>query len=476
MNIYGKDIKIDRKMGKILLESNVIEQEEYQWIKQLLQKQEEPIVKKSDIEELDSNKQSFLESTLFKKLYKTASSEWYIVGCVEDKEKKECSLCGERDTIKKFYIKNKINGKEMNVGSTCVNKIDDIRGMDGKSKEEIEKEYILRQRDQIMNNLHNGIIEKIENWNKRFDEIPTVVPEIEEKKYFDLARNIQNVYSKYKKKSKVDYKLIEEIYQFVLKGDEVILEIYGDIEKKKDNEWYINENITKWHDLENTDSNLTKFLKDDGFITPKSACRIYEINFVHKMIEKLKELFADSSVDILDYDEKDKTIIYTIDKRNIYNNRIELKCPYTTFMREYVDKVFEDTKVNKITEEERKFLIVNGIINDNSISAAIRNLRYILDKNNISIISWDTNYDEVVIKRELNSKIVQIMSLKKFVQQYKNEVFAKEIETVKIKEIKKYIQTNAKEMEEKEYKSIVKERIRQEEKMQNKYDFAKYKI
>lgn len=476
MNIYGKDIKIDKKMGKILLESNVIEQEEYKWLKELLQKQEEPIIRKSDIDELDSQKQSFLESKLFKNLYKTASDEWYIVGYIEDKEKKECNLCGERDTIKKFYIKNRINGKEMNVGSTCVNKIDDIRGMNGKSKEEIAKEYILRQRDQILNNSHNGIIEKIENWNKRFEEIPTIVPDADEKEYFDLAKDIQIAYSKYRKKSKVDNKLIEEIYQLVSKGDEVILKIYRDIENKKNNEWYINENITKWHYLENTDSNLTRFLKEDGFITPKSACRIYEINFVNKMIEKLKELFIDSSVTIIDYDEKDKTIVYSVDKRNIYNNRIELKCPYNVFMKEYVHKIFENSKINKITESERKMLINNGIINDNSIPMAIRNLKYILSKNNIVIRSWNKNYDELVMKKELNDNIVQVISLKKFVLQYKNEVFEKEIEIAKIKEINKYIQKNANEMEEKEYEDIIKERIKQEEKMQNKYDFAKYKI
>lgn len=101
MNIYGKDIKVDRKMGKILLESNVIQEKENIWLKELLLSNKEPVIKNSQIEELDPEKQSFFNSNLFNRLYKAASKEWFIVDCVEDEEKKNVPY-----VVKKIPQKN----------------------------------------------------------------------------------------------------------------------------------------------------------------------------------------------------------------------------------------------------------------------------------------------------------------------------------------------------------------------------------
>ena len=37
MNVFGKDILVNAKMGKILLESEVIKNEEYHWLKDMLE-------------------------------------------------------------------------------------------------------------------------------------------------------------------------------------------------------------------------------------------------------------------------------------------------------------------------------------------------------------------------------------------------------------------------------------------------------
>ena len=472
MNIYGKDIKVDRKMGKILLESNVIQEKENIWLKELLLSNKEPVIKNSQIEELDPEKQSFFNSNLFNRLYKAASKEWVIVDCVEDEEKKECTLCGQKDTTKKYYIRNKINNKEMNVGSTCVDKIDDIRSIDGKTKEEIEKEYMLRKKEQILNNLHNGLVEKIDNLNKEFEKIPTVVEEKYENKYNSYVKDIQDLYEKYRKKAKVDKKIIEDIYILTLECDKIIEKIYQDIENKKDNEWYINENIAKWCYYENKDKNLVKFLKEDGIIIQRSACRIYERNFINKIIGKLQKIFIDSDIIIIDYDERDKKIIFNIDKTNIYNNRIELKCSYNIFLQEYVDKVFADEKIKRISSEERKFLIKNSTISENSVNIAMRNLKYILEKNNIVVETWDNNYNELVIRKSVNSNLLQILSLKEFILKNKNEVFENKLDELKVKEIKKYIQNNSREVKEEEYNNMITERIKKEEKLKNSYNFV----
>ena len=129
-------------------------------------------------------------------------------------------------------------------------------------------------------------------------------------------------------------------------------------------------------------------------------------------------------------------IIFNIDKTNIYNNRIDLKCSYNIFLQEYVDKVFEDEKIKRMSYEERKFLINSSTISENSINIAMRNLKYILGKNNIVVETWDNNYNELVIRKSVNSNLLQILSLKEFILKNKNEVFQNKLDELKVKEIK----------------------------------------
>lgn len=92
MNVFGKDILVNAKMGKILLESEVIKNEEYHWLKDMLEQNENHTIKYSELDNLEESKKTFMTTSLFTNLYNVASDEWQIDHLVEDSEKLEYSL------------------------------------------------------------------------------------------------------------------------------------------------------------------------------------------------------------------------------------------------------------------------------------------------------------------------------------------------------------------------------------------------
>lgn len=139
-------------MGKILLSSSVFQTEQNKWLNDLLSNKKEPILKYDEIAKLEKDKSSFLQSSLFTNLYNEATNEWEIDHIQEDEEKMDCTLCGKKDTKKKYFIKNKINGIMFNVGSDCVHNFGEIRGANGKTLVAFEKEWKIQNRDKLLNN------------------------------------------------------------------------------------------------------------------------------------------------------------------------------------------------------------------------------------------------------------------------------------------------------------------------------------
>ena len=75
MNVYGKDIIVNAKMGKILLESEVIKNDEYNWLKELLEEDENHTIKYNQLDKLSESQKTFMTTSLFTKLYTVASDE-----------------------------------------------------------------------------------------------------------------------------------------------------------------------------------------------------------------------------------------------------------------------------------------------------------------------------------------------------------------------------------------------------------------
>lgn len=469
MKIFGNETIIDKRAGKILIESEIIKNENNKWLRQLLQENDDNSINTKQYEKLNNNYKTFLTSSLYKDLYKNASEEWNIDHLDESEEKLACALCGQKDTKKKYYIKNKISGKMLNVGSTCIDNFKDIRDVNGKTAKEINKEWEIQQRKKALNDKYNGIIEKIDNWNKKIDEIPTIINGHLEDEYDKLYSQVQDLYSKFIKNRKIDFTIAKKINDLVCKGESILEQIYSNIDDKKNNEWYITKEIKEWC-YKDKESNkiVIDFLRKDGVIKWRSICRIYEKNLVNKILEKFKIIFDNSNISIVGFNEKYNTITINIRDGNAYVARIDLECSYTKFVQEYGEIIFEN---NKKYSDEKEFVIENSsIIESSSIDMSISNIKYLLNKTDIRVFSWNERYNEIVFI-ESNKNYI-IIKAKEFINKFIKYVFFRRLSETELDNLKSYIINNGEKISKEDYNNRIETREKAEKAMQ--VDYSKF--
>ncbi len=469
MKIFGNETIIDKRAGKILIESEVINNQDNKWLKELLEENSDNSVNIEQYKRLDNSQKTFLKSSLYKDLYKNASDEWNIDHLDESEEKLSCSLCGQKDTKKKYYIKNKITGKMLNVGSTCISNFKDIRDINGKTATEISQEWEMQQRKKALNDKYNGIVEKIDNWNKKIDEIPTIINGQLEGEYDRVYSKIQDLYNKFIKNRKIDYELARKINDLVCKGETILEKIYIDIDSKKNNEWKITKEIKEWCYNDKEKNNIViSFLKQDGVLSWRSACRILEINLVNKIIEKFKVIFDNSNIFIVGYNDKYNTITINIRDGNAYVAKIDLECSYPKFVQEYGGLIFKDE--NKYNNQ-KQFVIENStIIEPTSIDMSISNIKYLLNKSDLRIHNWNENYNEIVFTE--SNKDYIIINAKEFINKFIKYVYIRKLSETEYDSLKKYIISNGEKISREDYNSRIETREKAEKATQ--VDYSKF--
>lgn len=457
MNIYRKKL-IDRKAGRILYESKIIQNSQYDWLRNLLGEEEDNSVDLEKEKRLSKEQMSFLNSNLFKDLYKTASDEWNIIDLIENEEEMICSLCGKEKNKRKYFIKNLYTETVLNVGSTCIDNFRDIRSVNGKSKAELEKEFKLQSRRNLINEKYPGIIQKIDDWNKRWHEIPTIVDIKKEEEYEKIYAELQKNYNKFIKSAKVESKVLEKINKFVQEGDKIINEVYEEIHKNQNNEWYINKEIKKWC-FSNSNENrvLIGFLQKDGEIKPRSLPRIYETNFIDKVVNKFKIKFENSDLKIKDFVEKDKSLIVNIkDVKNLYNSRIDLSCLYRDFASEYCDELYGIEKKEKILVKDFVLKHSKIVKNVTSIETSLENLKSKLRNNSYKILEYDIYYNQLIFRNGIDK--VSIVELEEFLNNSIEYIFKDKLREEEINKINSDIKQKCKDMTTEEYKEMIERR------------------
>ncbi len=427
MNIYGRKIIIDRKMGKILCESEIVKNNEYNWLlKQLLykgntKKNEKYELNIQNIQNLDYSQKSFLDSSAYDELYKTACNEWFIYNIVDNEQELECALCGEKKNKKKYYIKNRKNGEILNIGSTCIENFRDIRDKNGKTIKQLDKEFLTRAREEKLNNLYPGIIKRIDCFYKRLDDLPTIINENLEKKYNEKYSKIKTIYEKYKKNKKLDTKLAYEINDLLNKGDEIFELIHKDIDEKRKDEWYISKEIKDWC-YKNYDDNVNtiNFLKRDGVIKLRSAWRITESNLVNKVVEKFNRIFIQYNTKIVKYNNQNRKVIFNIETRNKYTKQINLEYSYKDLLINYGEEIFEKKLV--INETSIEQIIIDSNINDvTSLNRALECIKNLT--NNVEIKKCDFDYNELIIKLCRDNENYYKINAKRCINYFKENIY-----------------------------------------------------
>lgn len=227
---------------------------------------------------LTYNKQSLIDNV---------KNEWYVENhSAEDPDKKvKCGLCNTPNKYV-FYIRNRINKKQLNVGSSCIKNFPGIEGY-------IEYKYRLDKTIQTQKEIirrtefHTHFpdcVDIINSANDYFDNLPILLPY---ELYFslqDTVKNLRVIYKKYIKHGKVHGETEETTFQSFAE----MIKIYSDL-KLKANE-FINKNIDEklickrseidWLIQNKRHSLLKEISRNDGMYSIDTIGQIASINFI----------------------------------------------------------------------------------------------------------------------------------------------------------------------------------------------------
>lgn len=230
--------------------------------------------------------------------------EWYIESkSAEDPDKKvKCGLCNTPNKYL-FYIRNRLNNAQLNVGSSCMKKFSEIEGY-ANHKYQLSKIQRNHQQTARWIKFHDKFPEAesiIDSANFYFDNIPILLPY---KIYFSLEKTVHQlhiVYNKYIKYGKTPNDTSKNSFDLF---DETI-NVY--IKLKKESDEFINENLNNnfmckrseidWILKQKKHSLLEQISRNNGKYTLETIGKISSIDFIKTNFKSIQK--ALNSKDII---------------------------------------------------------------------------------------------------------------------------------------------------------------------------------
>lgn len=437
--------QVKRKEATLFVNSEV--SDSYPKIKCLLVNGHKfPCLTVSEFNGLDIEEKEFFQSN-FKNVFSLAASEWKI-GASDiflPNENKECQLCGKKDLKDKFKIVNKMNGKSLVVGSSCINDYDQIKDANGKSALEIKKEN-KRKNNRIRNEIELSKIdgfENIVNDLEKFERLEndnfytnTIDKNIKKcKKYYDL-------YCKIIQKDCIKNEKIDELRMYYLEIKDVLNEANSFLERSKVSEFGITSEMWKWCYSNNSD--LYYVLKEAGVVPLNRLYELKEKKFVRKIVKKFEPLLKKNNIEVVRIESSYFSIKFK------YLDKIVFDVNYSNFVQSFVKYLSEglEYSINPM-----RLLPDMKIKDDKSLSAAIK-----------LICPW--NFSKIFTikfkEEDINELVFQLMKedkyyvvkYKEFVNTFKKNIFENDPKNNdSISMIEKYILEKGEIYEPKEYHS-----------------------
>ena len=285
-------MEIIKKEAVLFLESEVSNQ--YKWIRNLLlNRNHEPKLTKTEFEQLNSAQKEFLNHK-FKGIFDMAASEWQIVfaDAINDTQVNKCQLCGQKPIKNISKIRNKINNKELIIGSTCITNYNQFKDKNGKTYKDLKRESRILHNEYLLSQENEEIISNISRFRNLKAERNFFRVDLE-RRYDELKKDL-NKYDIYMKR-KLDVKLINKINDFHSKIKEFLIDFDNYVAVSDKDVFGINKEIIEWC-MNHYNYELIQKLKNDGKITISTISEIKEPNFVKSMIPLFRLLLEKNNI------------------------------------------------------------------------------------------------------------------------------------------------------------------------------------
>lgn len=370
----------------LLQNSHVIESDSsYKWFKKLLNNYDE--ITTDVVESLDKDKQNFFDNML-PKLKNQAIKEWeltsnqLVVDSGEDPEEwQRCSICNTKIRYV-CNIKNKLNGNELHIGTTCAEHF----GFNGdRSIRSLRTEAKRLSRANILNKKFPGIADIKGSWKDKINKFEVIIPNQYEKPYFKLYDRLKKIYDGFLNEDE-DECCFDEIEDILNKGKEMLNEM-EDYSKNNANDIYVpNISIGKWL-RKNNKYDILKKLKKEGKYGVGTIHRITKPSFIKELSSKVNnKIFKPVNAEIVD--NNGSNYIYNFKA----NPNIKLTVPHNKIVLEYGYALFDEPLAVEFSKE--RFLKESKVAEEGSYETLVDFLK---QKMGVEIYYYDFEYNDMFV-------------------------------------------------------------------------------
>lgn len=371
-------VLVSLKDRQLVLNSEAVKK--YPNIENLLQKYE--VIYESDFEDTDDfndEAQTFFRYS-FAELRDEASREWYRIA-VENEEisankdtRIHCSLCRTPNRYI-FYIKNKLNKSEMNVGSDCIEKFKNLN--DGNDiatirvlKRKRESEFRRIDRINTFNAKYPNVESKIKAWKTDYENLPILMPAHIHNRFQELINESQMFYINYIN-GRLQKSTLDMFEKFIEDYKKQVIDIEKWIEENQNKRFICDREIAIWLQEKNQSKFLDQIIRDDGYYTKVSIDYIYEDNFINKFIDEFRLMIKEQYWTLEKISNQTVIFRYHIPK---WQSDILFSCTTKAFMGAFGKSLFENGST--ITEKD--------IVGNTSLVWSIENIRNVIDRFNFA--------------------------------------------------------------------------------------------
>lgn len=315
------------------------------------------------------------------RLIDDVTHEWYVESkSAEDPDKKiRCGLCNTPNRYL-FYIRNRLNNVQLNVGSSCMKKFSEIEGYTNHKYELGKIQRNQRERARWLQ-FHEKFPEAesiIDSANFYFDNLPILLPY---NIYFDLEECVHLLhiihvqYIKYGKSPKGSHKDSFELFSETISK-------YNRLKNKSDQ--FIKKNINKplickrseinWIIKNKKDQLLKEIALNNGVYTVDTLGEIYSTNFIIRNFNLYSKRIQSHFIKLICPKDEYSSLYFTIRQGNEFLYNVSMK----RFMKQIGTKCFFNT--NYIINEEELFKISKIVMSDKILEYITESLKTDLNK------------------------------------------------------------------------------------------------
>lgn len=420
----------------LLLNSQIVDEisGEYPWLVKFLE--ENPNAKTSDLQSFNDEVRNFF-TYRYNTIVTQAASEWTShngkpVDIKDKDEMFECELCHHKPIVYVCCIVNKLNGKELNVGTECVKHFGMTLGKDIRALFKDMKRF---RRASRLDREFPGIERIISGWNEELEALPLLIPLKYEQPWIELGEKVRKLYMGYLEEdidSTNENEYFEEIRQIFESKRTIFKEIKEYVENNKADKYIPGKDIINWikRETRSKDVNLLEWLKTDGRIQWRTAFRIGEPNYLKSLIPDFNGHLKNIGCSIERLGNHKGNSGYTI---IVKDKQITLFVKYGSFILEFGGLLFKEGL-------EKPLTLINlaphsVVYGENSVDKTIAILEKQLDNLGYRVYKQDHEYNELLL-HEKGTGLYLIENLEQFVEKFK--LFALGLNTAGGEELEKH--------------------------------------